>query len=204
MGDVAASGGYYIAMAAGAIVAQPGTLTGSIGVYGGKFSLEGLYRKIGIHTELLKRGRHAALFSSSRPWSEEERQKLRSLHRAFYDDFVAKVAEGRSRTPEEIEAVARGRVWTGAAAVEAGLVDELGGLGTALAIAKERAGLDPEQVVEWVVLPAPKGLLEVLLQDRDDALLGDAPRELRVLLRWERLLSEARPLLRAPFDVSIH
>lgn len=205
MGDVAASGGYYIAAGAGTIVAQPTTVTGSIGVFGGKFSLEGLYRKVGIDKEILTRGRHAALFSSSRPWTREERQKLRSLHQSFYEDFVAKVAEARGKSTDEIDAVARGRVWSGAAAKEIGLVDALGGLDVALEIAKQKAGLPPDQAVEWVLLPKPRGLLDVLLQRDEDPLLGGLPSEVSRLAAWTRLAAEGgRPLARLPFDLSVY
>ncbi|HET7746266.1 MAG TPA: signal peptide peptidase SppA, partial [Vicinamibacteria bacterium] len=139
MGDMAASGGYYIAMGSDAIVAQPGTITGSIGVFGGKFTLRGLYDKLGISKEVLVRGRHADIFSEYRPWDDEEKAKFRGLMVSFYDDFIRRAAEGRRKTPPEIDAVAQGRVWTGAEALRHGLVDRLGGLDVALAIAKERA-----------------------------------------------------------------
>src|SRR5688572_5366080 len=128
MGDVAASGGYYIAMSSDAIVAQPGTITGSIGVFGGKFSIHGLYDKLGITKEILARGRHSAMFSEYRPWSEEERVHVHGLMAAFYQEFISKAAKGRNKTPEEVDAVGQGRVWTGAEAQRIGLVDHLGGL----------------------------------------------------------------------------
>jgi signal peptide peptidase SppA len=122
MGDYAASGGYYLAMGADAIVAEPGTITGSIGVFSGKLSLRGLYAKLGVSQDTVRRGRHATLFSSWDPWTEEERVKVRGLNESFYETFVSKAAEGRKKTVAEIEAVAQGRVWTGAEA-EVRLVD---------------------------------------------------------------------------------
>jgi protease-4 len=203
MGDVAASGGYYIAMAGDAIVAQPGTITGSIGVFGGKFSLRGLYDKIGITRETLTRGRHADLFSDYRPWDEEERAKVRGLMEAFYAEFLRKAAEGRKMSEAEVDAVAQGRVWTGAEAKQRGLVDELGGLSDALALAKQRAGIARDEEVALVVLPERKGLLDLLLENRDaDALgllPGDAPRRslgVRLATEWIRreTAEESAPL----------
>src|SRR5258708_12978896 len=126
-------------MGGDAIVAQPGTITGSIGVFGGKFSLRGLYDKIGVTKEILTHGRNAALFSEYRPWNEEERGKVRSLMVSFYETFVTKAAQGRHKTYEEVDRIAQGRVWTGAAALKVGLVDRLGGLDGAVAAATGQA-----------------------------------------------------------------
>ncbi|GIX49026.1 MAG: hypothetical protein KatS3mg131_3237 [Candidatus Tectimicrobiota bacterium] len=151
MGDVAASGGYYIAMAARAIVAEAGTLTGAIGVVGGKFVLSGFLRQLGVHYEVLQRGRHAGLPSPLSALQAEERQQLRQqLEDFYYRLFVAKAAQGRGRTPEEIERVARGRLWTGRQALAAGLVDRLGGLPEAIALAREHAGIAAQQPVRLV------------------------------------------------------
>ena len=95
MGDLAASGGYYISMASDYIVAQPTTITGSIGVFGGKFTLHGLYDKVGITKEILTRGQHADMFSEYRPWNDDERAKFHSMMKSFYDDFISRAAEGR-------------------------------------------------------------------------------------------------------------
>jgi protease-4 len=204
MGDYAASGGYYIAMNADAIVAEPGTITGSIGVFSGKFSLRGLYAKLGISEAVVQRGRFARLFSSSEPWSEEERARVRTLNRAFYATFVAKAAEGRRRTPEQIEEVAQGRVWTGVEALRAGLVDTLGGLDTAVAVAREKARLPRGQDVNLVVLPEQKGFFELLLERQDDdvsvRLLG--PRA-ATLLRWAAALGDGGPIARLPFELAV-
>jgi protease-4 len=141
MGDVAGSGGYYVAMAANVIVAQPATLTGSIGVLGGKLQTSGLLDRLGVRVEGLAHGRHALMFSSQTGFSDEEWAKLDEWLDLVYDDFTGKVARGRSMTREAVHEVARGRVWTGADAAERGLVDELGGLRLAVEIARERAGL---------------------------------------------------------------
>jgi protease-4 len=204
MGDYAASGGYYISMNADAIVAQPGTITGSIGVFSGKFSLRGLYAKLGISEDVVQRGRFARLFSSSVPWDDEERARVRSLNRTFYATFVAKAAEGRHRSPDEIEAVAQGRVWTGVEARSAGLVDMLGGLDAAVGLAKEKARVPRAQDVSLVVMPEQKGLLELLLSRQEEdvsaRLLG--PRA-AALLRWAAALADGGPIARLPFELAV-
>lgn len=141
MGALAASGGYYIACPAHVILALPATLTGSIGVFGGKVVLRALLERLGLTTGAVSRGEHALMFSARRGFDEQERQRLAAALDAIYDDFVAKVAQGRGRTVAEIDTVARGRVWTGSDAVDAGLVDELGGLRDAVRVARSRAGL---------------------------------------------------------------
>jgi protease-4 len=203
MGDVAASGGYYIAMGGDAIVAQPGTITGSIGVFGGKFSLRGLYDKLGITRETLTRGRHSDIFSEYRAWDEEERAKIRGLMESFYTEFLRKAAEGRKMSEAEVHAVAQGRVWTGAEAKQHGLVDQLGGLHDALAVAKVRAGIGADEEVALVVLPERKSLLDLLLQNRDEDVLARLPGELRALLRLGRALQGGSILARLPFDLRI-
>lgn len=141
MGDLAASGGYFVSMAADVIVAQPGTLTGSIGVFGGKPVLTELLEKIGVNTDMVAEGANAGMFSTSRAFSPEQWERINAWLDRIYDDFVGKVAEGRKLTRERAHDLARGRVWTGADARQGGLVDELGGLEDALAIARKRAGL---------------------------------------------------------------
>ncbi|MDP4503060.1 signal peptide peptidase SppA [Nonomuraea turcica] len=141
MGDLAASGGYFVSMAADVIVAQPGTLTGSIGVYGGKPVFSELLGKMGINSEMVAEGANAGMFSTSRSFSPEQWERINAWLDRIYDDFVAKVAESRKLTRERTHELARGRVWTGADAQSGGLVDELGGLEDALALARKRAGL---------------------------------------------------------------
>ena len=139
MSDLAASGGYYIAMAGDVIVAQPGTLTGSIGIYTGKFVTGGTFAKLGTNIEATSDGKHAEIYSPDRRFTDEERAKIQESMQAFYDQFVEKVAEARHTTPEKIDQVAQGRVWTGQQAKQIGLVDQLGGLLDAVAVAKQRA-----------------------------------------------------------------
>jgi protease-4 len=141
MGDVAASGGYYIAMAADEIVAQPGTITGSIGVLSGKPVTSSLLERVGITTDSVTVGAHADMFSTTRPFSEEEWAKINSWLDRIYADFTGKVASGRNMTPEQVHEIARGRVWTGADAATIGLVDRLGGLDDAMALARRKADL---------------------------------------------------------------
>lgn len=147
MGDVAASGGYFVAMAADAIVAHPGTLTGSIGVFAGKPVLDELLGRLGVTVDAVETGRHARMFSPRRPFSDDERALLERWLDHVYEDFTGKVAECRRLPIEHVREVARGRVWTGADAKERGLVDELGGLGRAVALARGRAGLPDDAPV---------------------------------------------------------
>ena len=204
MGDYAASGGYYIAMGADAIVAEPGTITGSIGVFSGKFSLRGLYAKLGVSQETVRRGKNATLFSGWEPWTDEERAKVRGLNVAFYETFVAKAAEGRKKTPQEIDAVAQGRVWTGEEALRAGLVDTLGGLDAAVAVARVRARIAKGQEVQMVVLPQRKGLLETLMERQDEDVLSRALGPgAASFLRWATELGDQGPIARVPFDLQV-
>ena len=141
MSDVAASGGYYISMAADIIVAQPGTLTGSIGVILGKPVLEEALGRAGITTDSVSVGRGATMFAPTHPFSEDEWQRINIWLDAIYRDFTEKAASGRRMTVERMHELARGRVWTGADAAQNGLVDELGGMSAAAEIARRRAGL---------------------------------------------------------------
>ena len=167
MSDVAGSGGYYIAMAAGTIVAEPGTITGSIGVLGGKLNLKGLYNKVGLTKEIITRGQNANLYSDYGDFTPTERERLQKLLETIYQDFVRKAAEGRDKTEAEIHELAQGRIWTGKQAKEIGLVDKLGGLDTALAIAKKQIALDPADEIEVIILPKPKTIFETLIEDME-------------------------------------
>ncbi|HKY21584.1 MAG TPA: signal peptide peptidase SppA [Vicinamibacterales bacterium] len=164
MSDLAASGGYYVAVAAPTIVAQPATLTGSIGIYGGKFVLGGTYQKLGANVEAVTIGRNAGLESPDRRFTESERAKVQEQMRSFYQGFVRKVAASRKMSVEQVDRLGQGRVWTGAQARQHGLVDALGGLDRAIALAKERAGIAAETDVEVVMYPARKTLAEMLLE----------------------------------------
>lgn len=162
MSDLAASGGYYIAMAGDVLVAQPGTLTGSIGIYTGKFVTGGSLGKLRANVEATSDGRHAEIYSADRPFTAEERAKVQESMQAFYDQFVEKAAEARHTSPEKIDQIAQGRVWTGQQAKQVGLVDQLGGLQVAVAAAKQRAKIAAEDEVELVVYPPRRSFYEVL------------------------------------------
>jgi protease IV len=153
MGDVAASGGYFVSMGADRILAEPGTMTGSIGVVSGKQVVDGLIERLGIGHEGVAGGRHGLMFSPLREFTEEEWERLNLWLDRIYEDFTAKVGEGRGLSGERVHEIARGRVWTGADAKERGLVDELGGLGLALDLARQRAGLPPSDEPDARVYP---------------------------------------------------
>jgi protease IV len=154
--DLAASGGYYMAMGADTLVADRSTLTGSIGVIGGKFNLGGLYEKLGMNVEVLSRGQNAQFQSTLRDFTPAERERYRTEMFEEYRTFVGIVAENRGAKAEQIDSVARGRVWTGGLAKERGLVDIEGGLETAIDVAKEMAGLDADQEVRVDIFPRIK------------------------------------------------
>lgn len=161
MGDVAASGGYYIAAPADTIVAEPGTITGSIGVISGKYSFKGLYEKLGIHKEILKRGEHADFYTDYGDYPPSEQAIVQKQLQEIYDDFIKKVALGRTElTVEDVDRLGQGRIWSGRQAQENGLVDRLGGLSLALAIARERAGLG-EKSFEIVQFPKKTWLSQI-------------------------------------------
>jgi len=159
MSDVAGSGGYYIAMAADTIVAEPGTLTGSIGLISGKFVTKGFEEKLGMNTEMVTRGTNAAMFSPTRPFTPAERRKLLEQMWEWYTSFVRKAAEGRRMKEDQVDSVARGRVWTGSQALGIKLVDELGGLERAVEIAKAKAGIPKDAPVTFTIYPKRKGTL---------------------------------------------
>lgn len=153
MGAVAASGGYYVSMAADKIVANPGTLTGSIGVVTGKLVARELKGRLGVGSDSVRTNANADAWSVDAPFTDEQHAQVVAEADLFYTDFVQRVADGRDLSVEEVEGVARGRVWTGADAAERGLVDELGGLRTAIRRAKVLAGVDPDEKVTVVNLP---------------------------------------------------
>jgi protease-4 len=160
-GDVAASGGYYVALAGAPVLAEAGTITGSIGVIAGKASLRGLYDRLGVSKQLISRGRNAALHSDYEPLDEEGRARIHAQADAFYRDFVAKVAAARGLTDEAAAAAAQGRVWTGRQALERGLIDELGGIEEAFAAAKRAVGIAAADPVTVERFPRPRRLWKV-------------------------------------------
>lgn len=161
MGDVAASGGYYIAVGADAIVAEPSTITGSIGVVTGKFSTRGLYDWLEINKVSLKRGENADLFSTYQGWVGDQEEKMRQDMMHIYWQFVDRVAEGRGMNPEEVNQLARGRVWTGSQALDRGLIDKLGGVEEALALLKEKANIPADADIKIVKYPKSKSFFEM-------------------------------------------
>lgn len=167
MGNTAASGGYYIAMGADRIFAEPGTLTGSIGVVSVRFALEGLFKKVGVNTEVIQRGKNSGLLSTTTPLSDTERTALQALLDDIYRQFTTKAAAGRKMEVATLEKLARGRVYTGSQALKLGLVDELGTLADAVAYARKAAGLEEKEKVEQLVLPKATSPLEQLLGPLD-------------------------------------
>jgi protease-4 len=201
MSDVAGSGGYWIACAGDTILSMPGTYTGSIGVISGKVSLEGLYEKIGFTSEIIKRGEHADFYTTTREFNDEEREVVRRQIKEFYDDFVRKVAEERDMSKEDVQAIAQGRVWTGRQAKDNGLVDELGGLQLALAIAKEKAGLSQDAEVEIVAYPEGRFSLGL----SGGLTLGSSPDMKSIIeeVRQKNLFGDERMLLLMPYTIDV-
>jgi protease-4 len=208
--DVAASGGYYVAAGADAIVASPATITGSIGVVVLRPVLRGLFEKLDIGVESLTRGRHADIASSANPLSDGSRERLAAEVQSIYDLFVERVAMGRDLTPERVHELGRGRVWTGEQAHASGLVDELGGLRAATRRAKQAAGLDPDVDVALVPYPKPKPLAEQISEAMSVAVTSVAPSLLLPLPRiaeraveWLESVPEGAPALLPPFAFDI-
>jgi protease-4 len=207
MSDLAASGGYYIALPGQVIVAQPATLTGSIGIFTGKIAIGGTLDKIGVTRETVISGANADLESPFTPFSPAQRAKMLQLMQGFYEDFVEKTAQSRKTTPERIDAVAQGRVWTGEQAKEHGLVDMLGGLDTAVAVAKERAHIPASEEVELVEYPGRRSLYEALSEEFGSestsllhGLLGRADaRAVGAITAPVRLFQRGEPLALMPF-----
>ena len=212
MSDVAASGGYYIAMPAHAIVAEPSTLTGSIGVVLTKFVIDGTLKKLGMNMEGVSQGKFAGMYSPIRPFSPEERARMAENMQATYDTFVEKAAQGRNTTPEKIDAIGQGRVWTGRQAKAIGLVDELGGLDRAVALAKQRAKIAQDTDVELVIYPPKKSFYDIVRDPFGNAdraatlgsLLGFGnPQALQALTAPLRVFRRGEPLALMP-NVFIH
>jgi protease-4 len=207
--DVAASGGYYVASAADAIVSNPGTLTGSIGVFALRPAIGGLLDKLDIGVEWLTRGRHADFLLSSEKMSPAALARLQTSVLDTYQLFLTRVAEGRDLTREQVDEVGQGRVWTGAQALEAGLVDELGGIYTAVRRAKQAIGLSADDDVYLVPFPARKTLGEQLMQVfqltaiRISGSGFEWPAPLDQLQAWTGSLPSQTPLLIPPILVEI-
>lgn len=218
MSDVAASGGYYISASAAKIVAQPSTITGSIGVVAGKPVMRGLYDWLGISNEYVLRGKTAGMFRETEKFSDEERAKFEDwIKTTYYSDFVPKVAKGRNKDAQYVDSVGQGRVWTGAQAKERGLVDEFGGLDRAIEMAKQLAKIPADKGVQRVILPYPQTLIQQLLSGNNEssntkleeqkaAVMASLPEDARRAFRFMALMDRARngeTMLLMPFDLRI-
>lgn len=216
MSDVAASGGYYIACNADKIVAEPSTVTGSIGVFMGKPVVKGMYDWLGITNEYVMRGKNAGIFRETEKWTPEEREKMvAQTNSIYFDNFLPKVAKGRGKSHEEVNTLGQGRVWTGTQAKENGLIDEFGGLEKAIEIAKALAELPADKDVKRVVFPEPRPLLEELFGDDDTsqvheqaqaALLESVPADVRRAFRFAALfdrMQRGEAMLLLPFELTI-
>lgn len=216
MGDLAASGGYYIACNANRIIAEPSTITGSIGIFAGKPVMKGFYDWIGVSSEYVLRGKNAGMFRETEQFTPEERAKFQDIiSRAYYDEFVPKVAKGRNKSPEYVDSVGQGRVWMGSQAKEKGLVDEFGGLERAIAVAKELAGIPAEKEVRRVILPYPRNFIERMFdqEGQDSAKLKQQravfealPEDMRRAFQYAAMMDRMKQgdaLAIMPFDLRI-
>jgi protease-4 len=202
MSDVAGSGGYFVAMGADKIVAQPGTITGSIGVLGGKLVTKALWDKLGISFDEVKTHPNAAMWNGSRRFTPEQSAQFGHWLDRIYEIFTSGVAAGRNLTIEQVHEVARGRIWTGADALDRGLVDALGGFPEAIRLAKEAAGIDADTPVELRVFPRPKTATQLIVErltgrgDQQDS--GDAAAAI-----WVDTLERLQPLGRAVAELGL-
>ena len=209
MGNLAASGGYWVATASDYIVAEPTTITGSIGVYAGKFNYAGLYDWLGVNKEAVETSASASFYSDRRSFTPEERERLQRLIRQAYDRFLERVSTARDSTPEEVHTVAQGRVWSGKMALEKNLIDELGGLDRALEIAADRAGVSLEEA-DVVAYPRQKSFLETVLGDVQTSTRSPVMPALANPAKWLegssflRHLGSGERLAHLPFELTIH
>lgn len=208
MGDLAASGGYFIAQTGDPLVAYSNTLTGSIGVVFTKFNLHGLYDKLGLHVDILQRGQFAGLYSAYTPPSPAEEDKIRSQVDEFYHAFVSRVSAGRRKPFESIEPLAQGRVWLGAQAKGNGLVDEIGGLDRAVELVKQRAKIGVHENITLVPYPPRRSLFEVLMKSQDEspAVSGAIRTQLRAVFGDLPIEALARGgfLKVMPYSITVH
>jgi protease IV len=193
MGNVAGSGGYYVACAANKIVAQPGTITGSIGVLGGKPVARALWNRLGVTFDEVHTSKNATFFSGLHRYDESEWAQLQAWLDRVYAQFKERVAQGRAMTDEQVEAVAKGRIWSGERAKELGLVDELGGYATAVRLAREEAGIAADEAIELAVFPRPKTFFESVFDDppesSDDVVMTAAASQVpTTLARWQSIV----------------
>jgi protease-4 len=203
MGDIAASGGYYIAMGTDKIYAEPGTITGSIGVVGGKIAMNGLYGKIGITTDAIRRGDNSTIFSLTEKFSEGERKVVENMMQDVYRLFTTKAAAGRKVDVSKIQELGGGQVYTGRIAKRNGLIDEVGSLKDAFQAAKIAAGLDPDKKFQLMVLPEPVNPLEELFgtdldKERETQMLSGVSAVLPELAGPLGHAQQLRKLMREP------
>lgn len=189
MGNLAASGGYFVAANANKIVAQPGTITGSIGVLGGKILIRDTWNKVGITFDSVKTAENATMYSPLHDYTEHGWSRHQDWLDRVYEDFTGKVAEGRGMPLQKVRQVAKGRVWTGEAAHERGLVDELGGFGVALRAAREEAGLPADAEIELRVYPRPESAFAALFGEQPESSEARAAVEAAV-----RVMKAIRPV----------
>jgi protease-4 len=207
LSDVAASGGYYVVCGADRIVAEPATLTGSIGVFAIRPVLSGLLTKLGIGTDSIVKAEHAGVLLSTKSLTQEGRERFRSDIRETYNQFIGRVAQGRNMSLEAVNEVGQGRVWTGDQALEIGLIDALGGLREAALQGKELVGLEPDDDVALLPYPQPKPLAEQLGEVLGGSQLGVEvwiPSSLRKLESLLSLVPEGAPAALPPYWVEIH
>jgi protease-4 len=210
MSNLAASGGYFVAAGCDLIFAEPMTITGSIGIFYGKFDIAGLARKLGVTTDTYKRGKHADLESMFRPYTDEERAMLKDNLRYMYGRFVGAVAEGRGIKQDAVDAVGRGHVWSGVQAMPIKLIDRFGGLGDAIDEAKRRMGLAAAGAIQIRELPdQPASLLSALgsllgITEERSVQLGDLPgiKQLLQGVPASVLVGQGKPQARLPFDIT--
>lgn len=206
MGNVAGSGGYYISCAADTIIAEEGTITGSIGVIAGKINLQGLHKKIYYNTNTFKRGDHADAWSMSRPLDDQEMETLQNAVEDFYKDFVNKIAESRGISEAAIDSVGEGRVWTGKQAMEKGLVDLIGGMDVAFAVTRARLGLRETAPLQLEYYPKPRGLFSTFVAGVVQSRSGQVPPALAEAIEPLSLAAEfynGEPLLLMPLELQI-
>jgi protease-4 len=196
MGDIAASGGYYVSMGAKKIFVEPGTLTGSIGVVGGKLALGGLFDKIGVSTETISRGKNAGAYSLTEGFTDSQREVIKVLMLDIYKQFTTKAAQGRHMEVDKLESLAAGRLYSGRMAVANGLADKLGTLDDAVAEVKTMAGVTPEQKIDIQVLPKPKSIFEQLFGD--SSIEAEARMLAPELLEAARMTATLRKLFAEP------
>jgi protease-4 len=189
MGSVAASGGYWIAMGSDGIVAEPATMTGSIGVVFGKLNIRGAFGLVGAHIDTVKAGENAGIMSEVESLDEQQSERVRAWMGGVYGEFKDKVASGRGLERTTVDAIARGRVWSGTRALEHKLVDKLGGYREAIELLKTKARLDPDVEVDLVLYPPPKSFFELLFSDDLKLEAGMLHRDPLVALResWHEL-----------------